>query len=164
MNTIQIAYANGPLKKNSVTGNILHRRRISLLFVSLNVNIYIYIYIYIYIHVYNFYICVYTHTNSYKIINYLIISYHNHSPYPSQLCTALFDNIITFRKQDASIPFPTLGGATSMDLRFQFLTTAENGIFVQNTGRTHFIEIKIVLGNSIHFRLATMTHLLNHKR
>ena len=57
---------------------------------------------------------------------------------------ALFDNIITFRKKDATIELPTFEAATSGDIRFQFRTTTENGIFLQNTGQSHFIEVKLV--------------------
>ena len=60
------------------------------------------------------------------------------------LLAALFDNIITFRKKDATIELPTFEAATSGDIRFQFRTTTENGIFLQNTGQSHFIEVKLV--------------------
>ena len=56
----------------------------------------------------------------------------------------MFDNMVTFRKSDATIEFPTFDAATSGDIRFQFKTTAENGIFLQNTGLSHFIEVKLV--------------------
>ena len=56
----------------------------------------------------------------------------------------MFDNMVTFRKPDATIEFPTFDAATSGDIRFQFRTTAENGIFLQNIGDSHFIEVKLV--------------------
>ena len=56
----------------------------------------------------------------------------------------LFENVVTFRKTDATIEFPTFEGATSGDIRFQFKTTQESGIFLQNTGTYHFIEVKLV--------------------
>ena len=56
----------------------------------------------------------------------------------------MFDNMVTFRKPDATIEFPTFDAATSGDIRFQFRTTAENGIFLQNIGVSHFIEVKLV--------------------
>ncbi|KAI0211781.1 Neurexin-4 [Lamellibrachia satsuma] len=65
---------------------------------------------------------------------------------------SLFDNIVTFRKRDATIPLPTFDSATSGDIRFQFRTTTLHGIFLQNTGKNDFIEVKLVFGNSIHFR------------
>ena len=58
--------------------------------------------------------------------------------------SGLFENTVTFRKADATIEFPTFDAATSGDIRFQFKTTAENGVFLQNTGRFHFIEIKLL--------------------
>ena len=60
------------------------------------------------------------------------------------LIADMFDNMVTFRKPDATIEFPTFDAATSGDIRFQFKTTAENGIFLQNTGESHFIEVKLV--------------------
>ena len=56
----------------------------------------------------------------------------------------LFNNTVTFRKQDATIEFPTFNAATSGDIRFQFKTTQESGILLQNTGRFHFVEVKLV--------------------
>ena len=56
----------------------------------------------------------------------------------------LFDNTITFRKTDATIELPTFEGGVSGDIRFQFKTTTENGILLQNTGSYHFIELKLV--------------------
>ena len=56
----------------------------------------------------------------------------------------LFDNIVTFRKADATIEFPTFDAATSGDMRFQFKTTQPDGVFLQNTGNHHFIEVKLV--------------------
>lgn len=56
----------------------------------------------------------------------------------------LFENVVTFRKQDATIDLPTFEAATSGDIRFEFKTTQENGIFLQNTGTYHFIEVKLV--------------------
>ncbi|CAH1775387.1 unnamed protein product [Owenia fusiformis] len=65
---------------------------------------------------------------------------------------SLFDNVITFRKADAAITFPTYEGAISGDIRFQFKTTQENGIFLQNTGGEDFIEVRISYGNTVQFR------------
>lgn len=69
-------------------------------------------------------------------------------------CTGdnLFDNVVTFRKQDATIEFESFDAATSGDIRLQFKTTAENGIILQNTGKYNFIELKLVFGNTLHFR------------
>lgn len=65
---------------------------------------------------------------------------------------SLFDNTVTFRKKDATVEFDTFDAATSGDIRFQFKTTAFDGILIHNTGPHHFIEIKLFFGNSIHFR------------
>jgi contactin associated protein-like 2 len=64
----------------------------------------------------------------------------------------MFTNIVTFRKEDATIEFPTFDAAASGDIRFQFMTTATNGIFLQNTGAFDFIEVRLVFGNIIQFR------------
>jgi len=65
---------------------------------------------------------------------------------------SLYNNTVTFRKTDATLEFPPFDAVTSGDVRFQFKTTAENGIFLQNTGRYHFIEVKLLFGNTLHFR------------
>ena len=53
-------------------------------------------------------------------------------------------NVITFRKEDATVELPTFNAATSGDIRYQFKTTAFEGIFLQNTGKFDFIEVKLV--------------------
>lgn len=63
--------------------------------------------------------------------------------------SGLFDNTITFRKMDATIELPTFEAGVSGDIRFQFKTTTENGIFLQNTGAYHFIELKLVCKCSV---------------
>ena len=60
------------------------------------------------------------------------------------LSTGLFTNIVTFRKEDATISFPTFKAGASGDIRFQFMTTAMDGILVQNTGPFDFIEVRLV--------------------
>ncbi len=57
--------------------------------------------------------------------------------------SGVYDNIVTFRKADATIEFPTFDAGTSGDIRFQFKTTVPDGIFVHNTGPYDFIEIKL---------------------
>jgi len=64
----------------------------------------------------------------------------------------LYTNIITFSKTDATVEFPTFDAKASGDIRFQFMTTAMNGIFLQNTGLYDFIEVRLVFGNIIQFR------------
>ena len=51
---------------------------------------------------------------------------------------------MTFHKTDATIEFPTFDSTTSGDIRFQFKTTATDGIFLVNTGPLDFIEVKLV--------------------
>lgn len=64
---------------------------------------------------------------------------------PSHLCRiGLFENVVTFRKADATIEFPPFDAATSGDIRFEFKTTNQDGIFLQNTGTFNFIEVKLV--------------------
>jgi len=58
--------------------------------------------------------------------------------------TDLFTNVVTFRKEDATIEFPTFDAGASGDIRFQFMTTAMDGILLQNTGQFDFIEVRIV--------------------
>ncbi len=70
----------------------------------------------------------------------------------------MFDNTVTFRKADATIEFPTFDASTSGDIRFQFRTTAENGIFLQNTGVAHFVEVKLVCEYSRHAQCTTLIH------
>ena len=60
------------------------------------------------------------------------------------LSTDLFTNIVTFRKEDATLQFPTFQAGASGDIRFQFMTTAMDGIILQNTGQFDFIEVRIV--------------------
>jgi len=58
--------------------------------------------------------------------------------------TGLFNNIVTFRKEDATIQFPTFKAGASGDIRFHFKTTAMDGILLQNTGQFDFIEVRLV--------------------
>jgi len=65
---------------------------------------------------------------------------------------SLFLNIVTFRREDATIELPTYTGIVTGDIRFQFRTTVLNGIILQNTGQLNFIEVRLVFGNIIQFR------------
>ena len=56
----------------------------------------------------------------------------------------MFQNTVTFRKEDATIELPTYSGVISGDIRFQMRTTALNGIILQNTGTYNFIEVRLV--------------------
>jgi len=66
----------------------------------------------------------------------------------SYLLADLFTNIVTFRKEDATIQFPTFEAGASGDIRLQFMTTAMDGILLQNTGKFDFIEIRLVCESS----------------
>ncbi|ELU06489.1 hypothetical protein CAPTEDRAFT_45779, partial [Capitella teleta] len=71
-------------------------------------------------------------------------------------CTSdnLFDNVVTFHEAHETIALPTLGGTPSSDVRFQFKTKQSTGNLLQSTGNEHFVEIKLVSGNTIHFRFS----------
>lgn len=64
----------------------------------------------------------------------------------------MFSNVVTFRKEDATLELPTYPGTHSGDIRFQMKTTATDGIIFQNTGPYSFLEVRIVFGNIIQFR------------
>jgi contactin associated protein-like 2 len=55
----------------------------------------------------------------------------------------LLDNVITFRKADASIHLSTFEAEPSGDIWFQFKTTAFDGIMVHQSGKPDFIKIAI---------------------
>ena len=62
------------------------------------------------------------------------------------LFSELLDNVITFRKTDATLEFPTFEGDKAGDIWFQFKTTASNGVFIHDTGDTEndFIQIRMI--------------------
>jgi len=85
--------------------------------------------------------------------------------YQRYLFTALFTNIVTFRKEDATIQFPTFEAGDSGDIRFQFMTTAMDGILLQNTGPYDFIEVRLVCEFIItlnHAVFVDLVHLLQY--
>ncbi|XP_062588516.1 neurexin-4-like [Saccostrea cucullata] len=63
----------------------------------------------------------------------------------------LLDNVITFRKADASIHLSTFEAEPSGDIWFQFKTTAFDGIMVHQSGKPDFIKIAIANGNTVQF-------------
>jgi len=75
--------------------------------------------------------------------------------------TDLFKNIVTFRKEDATIQFPTFEAGASGDIRFQFMTTAMDGILVQNTGRFDFIEVRLLCKSSTALLFVVITTFEN---
>ena len=65
--------------------------------------------------------------------------------YYVKLCASdMYNNIITFRKVDATVEFETFAATVSGDIYFQFRTTILSGIILQNTGEFDFIEVRIV--------------------
>jgi len=58
----------------------------------------------------------------------------------------LLDNVITFRKADAILEFPTFEGDKAGDIWFQFKTTASDGVMIHDTGDTDddFIQIRMI--------------------
>ncbi|KAH3699242.1 hypothetical protein DPMN_074198 [Dreissena polymorpha] len=66
----------------------------------------------------------------------------------------MLDNVITFRKADAVLEFPTFDGDKAGDIWFQFKTTAMDGVMIHNTGETEndFIQIRMINGDTIQFR------------
>ena len=58
----------------------------------------------------------------------------------------LLDNVITFRKADATLEFATFEGDKAGDIWFQFKTTATDGVMIHDTGDTEndFIQIKMI--------------------
>ncbi|WAR06589.1 NRX4-like protein [Mya arenaria] len=66
----------------------------------------------------------------------------------------MLDNVITFRKKDATLEFPTFEGDKAGDIWFQFKTTAPDGIMIHDTGETEndFIQIRMINGDTVQFR------------
>ncbi|KAL5009720.1 hypothetical protein ScPMuIL_012025 [Solemya velum] len=63
----------------------------------------------------------------------------------------LFDNVVTFRKADATLEFGTFEAENSGDIWFQFKTTARDGVMIHNTGPRDFIQVRILNGDTIQF-------------
>ena len=58
----------------------------------------------------------------------------------------LLDNVITFRKSDATLEFPTFPGDKGGDIWFQFKTTTMAGVMIHDTSETgsDFIQIRMI--------------------
>ncbi|XP_076366495.1 neurexin-4 isoform X2 [Tachypleus tridentatus] len=65
---------------------------------------------------------------------------------------SLFDNVVTFRYDDATIELPPFNMGHAWDIYFQFKTTAENGVLIHSRGPTDFIKIMLVGGDQIQFQ------------
>jgi len=79
----------------------------------------------------------------------------------------LLDNVITFRKADATLEFPTFEGDKAGDIWFQFKTTAAEGVMIHDTGddENNFIQIRIVNGDTVRFlyNVGNGIQVLQHK-
>ncbi|KAJ8307535.1 hypothetical protein KUTeg_015619 [Tegillarca granosa] len=69
------------------------------------------------------------------------------------ICTGdnLLDNVVTFRKADATIRLATFETEPSCDIWFQFKTTAINGVIMHNTGDRDYVKIELANSNTIRF-------------
>ncbi|XP_060068811.1 neurexin-4-like [Ylistrum balloti] len=68
----------------------------------------------------------------------------------------LLDNVITFRKADATIKLATFEAEPSGDIWFQFKTTAMDGVIIHNIGNSldgsaDFIQVRLFNGDTIGF-------------
>ncbi|XP_071101429.1 neurexin-4-like [Haliotis cracherodii] len=64
----------------------------------------------------------------------------------------LFDNVITFRKADATLEFATFEAENAGDIWYQFRTTSTDGVMVHNVGPRDFIEVRLSQGDTVQFR------------
>ncbi|XP_064644863.1 neurexin-4-like isoform X1 [Lineus longissimus] len=67
---------------------------------------------------------------------------------------ALYENSITFRKADATVEFPPLqyDEIDTLDIRFQFRTTSDQGTFIHSTGENQFMAVSYNSGTIVSFR------------
>ena len=59
------------------------------------------------------------------------------------LSVDLFSNVITFRKNDATVNLPTFDFGYDGDIYFEFKTTVENAILVNSKGPEDEIRIEL---------------------
>ncbi|KAK7023363.1 putative band 4.1 ues' binding motif [Halocaridina rubra] len=64
----------------------------------------------------------------------------------------VFDNVITFRKADATISLPRFDMAHSGDIYFEFKTTTRDGFLIHTKGSLDYIKVSIVGGMQLHFQ------------
>ncbi|XP_076061076.1 neurexin-4 isoform X2 [Oratosquilla oratoria] len=64
----------------------------------------------------------------------------------------LFDNVVTFRKTDATIELPRFDMGHSGDIFLEFKTTALDGCLFHAKGPSDYIKVSIVGGSTIHFQ------------
>ncbi|VDN38052.1 unnamed protein product [Dibothriocephalus latus] len=65
----------------------------------------------------------------------------------------LFDNTVTFVKEDANIELPLIYAEFEFDMSFLFKTTVTDAVLMQNVGRKsgHFFELRIRSGFAFRF-------------
>nr|NVI76523.1 neurexin IV [Cucujiformia] len=64
----------------------------------------------------------------------------------------LFNNVITFRVQEATINLPTFDMGHDGDIYFEFRTASENAVLFHSRGPHDYIKLSIVSGNRIQFQ------------
>nr|NVI76536.1 neurexin IV [Cucujiformia] len=64
----------------------------------------------------------------------------------------LFDNVVTFRVQEATINLPTFDMGHDGDIYFEFKTASENAVLFHSKGPHDYIKLSIVSGNRIQFQ------------
>lgn len=64
----------------------------------------------------------------------------------------LFNNMVTFRIDDATIDLPTFDMGHSGDIYFEFKTTVENAVIMHSKGPTDYIKISIIGGDQLQFQ------------
>ena len=60
------------------------------------------------------------------------------------LFSDVFDNVVTFRKADATITLPRFDMAHSGDIYFEFKTTTRDGCLINARGSSDYIKVSIV--------------------
>ena len=65
----------------------------------------------------------------------------------------LFDNVVTFRRDDAVIELPTFDMGLSGDIYFEFKTTSEKTMIIIHSQGSNgdFIKVSLINGNHIQF-------------
>ncbi|ROT65425.1 Neurexin-4 [Penaeus vannamei] len=69
-----------------------------------------------------------------------------------QLRDNIFDNVVTFRKADATINLPRFDMGHSGDIYFEFKTTIRDGCLIHARGTTDYIKVSIVGGMQLQFQ------------
>ncbi|XP_069969361.1 neurexin-4 isoform X3 [Penaeus vannamei] len=64
----------------------------------------------------------------------------------------IFDNVVTFRKADATINLPRFDMGHSGDIYFEFKTTIRDGCLIHARGTTDYIKVSIVGGMQLQFQ------------